>query len=100
MSYIVYGGVKYTQIRNAIFCKNCMDTIESESIHDLTYCSCATVGVDGGTLAGNRVLGSLKDMETRSMYRAIINNRSLWLPQSVIERNFNLPKSTYNITDT
>ena len=77
-----------------------MDTIESESIHDLKYCSCATVGVDGGTLTGNRVLGSLKDMEIRSMYRAIINNRSLWLPQSVIERNFNIPKSTQNMTNT
>lgn len=99
MSYIVYGGVKYTQIRNAIFCKKCMDTIESESIHDLKYCSCASVGVDGGTLAANRVLGSLKDMESRSMYRAIINNRSLWLPQKVIERHFNLPMSTSNMTD-
>ena len=76
-----------------------MDTIESESIHDLKYCSCASVGVDGGTLAANRVLGSLNDMESRSMYRAIINNRSLWLPQKVIERHFNLPKSTSNITD-
>ena len=76
-----------------------MDTIESESIHDLKYCSCASVGVDGGTLAANRVLGSLNDMESRSMYRAIINNRSLWLPQKVIERHFNLPISTSNMTD-
>lgn len=34
--------------RNKIRCKHCGDIIESETVHDLKYCSCGTVFVDGG----------------------------------------------------
>ena len=89
MSFIVYGGIKYIQVRHAIYCKKCKDTIESTSVHDYKLCSCGAVGIDGGILAGNHVLGNISDMETRSMYRAIINKRKIWLPPNIIEEHFN-----------
>jgi len=88
MPYIIYGGVKYTQIRHAIQCKKCLDVIESKYIHDFKYCSCNSVGIDGGIDEGNRILGDLLNIENRSMYCAIVKNKKLWLPQFVIEENF------------
>jgi len=46
------------------------------------------VGIDGGISTGNRILGSLSDMEDRSMYCAIIGDKKLWLPQFAIEKHF------------
>ena len=88
MPSIVYGGVKYTQIRHAIQCKKCLETIESKHIHDFKYCSCMAVGIDGGISDGNRILGSLSDIEDRSMYCAVIGGKRIWLPQCAIEENF------------
>ncbi|WOV88046.1 hypothetical protein QWT69_02685 [Sporosarcina oncorhynchi] len=34
--------------RNRIRCTHCGDVIESKSEHDLTWCSCEKVAVDGG----------------------------------------------------
>lgn len=34
--------------RNAIRCVHCGDVIESVHVHDLKWCSCKTVAVDGG----------------------------------------------------
>ena len=82
MSFIVYAGVRYTQVRHAIQCKKCMESIESKHIHDCKYCSCMSVGIDGGISDGNSILGSMSDIEDRSMYCAIIGNKTLWLPQS------------------
>jgi hypothetical protein len=88
MPSIVYGGLRYTQVRHAIYCKNCKETIESKYNHDFKYCSCKAVGIDGGISAGNRILGNLGDMEDRSMYCAIVQKKKVWLPQSVIEERF------------
>lgn len=33
---------------NKIKCKYCGDIIESRHVHDYKFCSCGTVGVDGG----------------------------------------------------
>jgi hypothetical protein len=89
MSTIIYGGVKYKQTRHAVYCKKCKDTIESKWSHDFKYCSCGSVGIDGGIEAGNRLLGNLEDMESRSMYSAVLNNKKkLWLPQEIIEEQF------------
>jgi len=85
MPSIVYGGLRYTQVRHAIYCKKCKETIESKYIHDFKYCSCEAVGIDGGISAGNRILGNLRDMEDRSMYCVIIEKKKVWLPQTVIE---------------
>jgi len=85
MPSIIYGGLRYTQIRHAIYCKKCKETIESKHVHDFKYCSCKAVGIDGGISAGNRILGHLSDMEDRSMYRATIEKKKVWLPQIVIE---------------
>ena len=88
MPSIIYGGIRYTQTRHAIYCKKCKDTIESKHVHDFKYCSCKAVGIDGGISAGNRILGHLSDMEDRSMYRAVIEKKKVWCPQAVIEERF------------
>ena len=78
MSSIVYGAVKYLQVRHAIYCKLCKDTLDS--IGGFKMCSCGSVGIDS-----NRILGSLENIEQRSMYCAYVNGKKLWLPQEVID---------------
>ena len=85
MPFIVYGGLRYTQIRHAIQCRKCLETIESKDIHDFKYCSCGAVGIDGGISEGNRILGNLSDIEERSVYCATVLGRKFWLPHSVVE---------------
>jgi hypothetical protein len=41
------------------------------------------VGIDGGISNGNRILGSMSDIEDRSMYCAIVGNKKIWLPQNI-----------------
>ena len=88
MPSIIYGGLRYTQTRHAIYCKKCKETIESKHVHDFKYCSCKAVGIDGGISAGNRILGHLPDMEDRSMYYVVVEKKKVWLPQTVIEERF------------
>ena len=85
---ITFGGICYNQIRNAIYCKKCKDTIESKNENDFKMCSCGVCSIDGGIEKGNRILGNIKDIETRCMYVANINNKKFWLPKEVIEQNF------------
>ena len=80
MPCIVYGGLKYIQVRHAVYCKKCKETIESKWCHDFKFCSCGSIGIDGGIEAGNRILGNLADMENRSVYCATINGKKIWLP--------------------
>lgn len=82
MPSVVYGGVKYTQVRNAVQCKKCLETIESKHIHDFKSCSCKSVAIDGGISDGNRILGD--SSENRSMYCAIVHNKKIWLPLEII----------------
>lgn len=83
LSTRLYGGVKYTQVRHAIQCKKCLETIESKHIHDFKYCSCGAVGIDGGIFPGNSIIGDKQDTEDRSMYCAIVQNKKIWLPMSL-----------------
>ena len=85
MPTLIYGGLRYIQTRHAIFCKLCKDTVESKSNYDFKMCSCNSVGVDGGIAAGNRIIGSLDNMEERSVYCTYVNGKRLWLPPDVIE---------------
>jgi len=78
MSYIVAGGVKYTKVRQAIQCKKCLETIESRYIHDYKTCSCKAVAIDD-----ERILGNSSDYEDRSVYRAIIRNKIIYLDLSI-----------------
>ena len=80
MPSILYGGVRYIQTIHALYCKKCKDTIQSKHPHDFKQCSCGAIGIDGGISAGNRVLGDLSDMESRSMYCATIDKKKVWLP--------------------
>jgi hypothetical protein len=80
MPSLLYGGVRYTQVRHAIYCKLCKDTLESKSNHDFKMCSCGAVGIDS-----DRIIGSLENIEQRSVYCAFINGKKLWLPQEIIE---------------
>jgi hypothetical protein len=84
MPTIVYGGLRYTQVRHAVFCKKCNQTIESTYSYDFQLCSCGSIGIDGGVLDGNRIIGNRADMESRSMYKAIVNKKNIWLPLEVI----------------
>ena len=88
MPSILYAGVRYEQIKHAIYCKKCKETIESKYGHDFKYCSCGAVGIDGGITAGNRILGNISDMEDRSMYTAIINKKKIYLPYDIIKQQF------------
>lgn len=67
----MYGGVRYEQIRHAVYCKKCLDTVESKSVHDRQMCSCGAVGVDGGTVIGNTIIGNPEDYEDRSVWRSM-----------------------------
>jgi hypothetical protein len=86
MATIQYGGVTYKQVRHAVQCKKCKDTIESTYRHDFKYCSCGAVGIDGGIEAGNHILGNLEDIENRSVYKAIIGTKTIWLPEGIAEK--------------
>lgn len=89
MPSIIYGGVKYTQSRHALYCKKCQDTIESKSVHDFKFCSCGAIGIDGGISCGNRIIGNVEDMENRSMYyyKKDKESKKVWLPEDVILDN-------------
>ena len=81
MPSIVYGGVKYHMVRHAIYCKACLETIESKDEHDYKVCSCGKVAIDGGISDGNRIIGHPSDIEYRSMYCASIRGKRVWLPE-------------------
>jgi len=68
------------QVRHAVLCRKCLETIESKHIHDFKECSCGSVGIDGGISDGNRILGDPSDIDNRSMYCATVQNKKLWLP--------------------
>ena len=74
MNNIIYGGVKYTRIRHAIYCKKCKDTIESKFIHDFKYCLCGAIAIDD-----NRIIGDIINIESRNIYRAIVNNKYIFI---------------------
>lgn len=90
MISIVYGGVKYILVRNAIYCKSCKDTIETMKIHDYKECSCGSIGIDGGLYIGNRILGDLSNIESRRVYCAIIRNKKIWLPYFIFKDCFKI----------
>lgn len=46
--------------RNAIVCNKCETEIESKHRHDMKWCECKAVAVDGGT-AYLRRIGNLED---------------------------------------
>jgi hypothetical protein len=43
-------------------------------------CSCGSVGIDS-----DRIIGSLENIEQRSIYSAYVNGKKFWLPQEIIE---------------
>ena len=77
MATLIYGGVKYKKVRHAIICKICKETIEclDKKVHDYKLCTCGSVGIDN-----DRVIGSLENMEDRSVYCAKVSGKTLWLP--------------------
>jgi len=44
-------------IVNKVRCKNCNDIIESKHIHDLVYCQCGMIAIDGGTNLSEILMG-------------------------------------------
>lgn len=51
---------------NAVYCLKCKDTIFSRARHDFRWCSCKSVGVDGG-LDYFKITGSLKKIKLISI---------------------------------
>ncbi len=88
MPSIVHEGVRYIQTRHAMLCKKCNTTIESKSRHDFVRCPCGAVALDGGIGPGNSVLGSLTDMEDKSVYRCVVNKKKTYLPADVLRSRF------------
>lgn len=84
MPHIIYGGVKYSQVRHAIMCRRCRETIESKYTYDYKLCSCGAVGIDGGITRGNRILDDLASLEQHSMYVATVKGKRIWLPQEAL----------------
>lgn len=56
--------------RNAIRCRKCDTVIESKHRHDLRWCPCKSVFVDGG-LEYERAGGELADIEWLSEYEEV-----------------------------
>ena len=83
MPSIVYGGVLYSQVRHAIYCKLCKDTIESKHRQDFKWCSCRSIGIDGGIEPGNSIIGDPENIEQRSIYCASVNGKKIWLPENI-----------------
>lgn len=83
MPPLLFGGIRYFQTRHAIYCKLCKHTVESKDNYDFKMCPCGSVGVDGGIGASNRILGSLENIEQRSVYCAHVNGKKFWLPEEV-----------------
>ena len=53
-------------LKNEVFglrCKKCADVIYSHHRHDMRYCKCNTIAIDGGR-DYTRILGELTDMES------------------------------------
>jgi hypothetical protein len=71
--YVVYGGVKYTKVRQAAYCKLCKETIESKYQHDYKMCSCGAIGIDF-----ERFIGT--EWEDRSVFCAKVRGKTLLLP--------------------
>jgi hypothetical protein len=88
MPSITYGGVIYKQVRHAIYCKKCKTTIESKNSNDFKMCSCGSAGIDGGIDDGNRILGDIFLLEPRSIYRAIIDKKHVYLPPKILYERF------------
>jgi hypothetical protein len=88
MPSITHDGVQYIQTRHAMRCKKCGDTIESKSRHDYVRCSCGAIALDGGISLGNRVCGSLCDMEDKSVYRYMDGKKKVYLPSDVLQKRF------------
>ncbi|MEA5004419.1 MAG: hypothetical protein VB081_13115 [Christensenella sp.] len=59
---------------NKIKCKVCGDIIESKTTHDLQYCRCKSVAVDGGKEYLRR-LGNPEDWEELSEFQNKENNQ-------------------------
>lgn len=47
---MTYGKEKEVIISNKIKCKKCWDVIESTYRHDLKFCKCCAVAVEGGNV--------------------------------------------------
>jgi hypothetical protein len=71
--YLVYGGVKYSKVRQAAYCKLCKETIESKDLHDYKLCSCGAIGIDY-----DRFIGT--EWEDRRTFCAEVRGKKIWLP--------------------
>lgn len=69
------------QTKHAISCKRCLDTIESKFANDFKWCSCASVGVGGGIVKGNKIFGT--DFEDKREWSAFVAGNEIILSGEV-----------------
>jgi hypothetical protein len=89
-SEVIYGGVKYKKVRHAVMCKICKVTLESLEVHDYKVCSCGSVAIDN-----DRLIGSLTNMEDRSVYSAKVAGKTIWLPEHLTPQKESLAEKVY-----
>ncbi|AQS09703.1 hypothetical protein CLOBY_18340 [Clostridium saccharobutylicum] len=61
---------------NKIQCKKCGDVIESKTVHDMVWCKCGAVAVDGGKEYLRRT-GNDKDIIELSKYEESNRNNDI-----------------------
>lgn len=54
-------------IKNRACCKNCGDIIESRHTHEMVWCSCQSIAVDGGHSYLRWMAKDLKDIKDLSI---------------------------------
>lgn len=85
MPHIVFGGVKYLQVRHAVQCMKCHETIESRFPNDLKKCKCNAIEINGGIADGNYIKGDPKQMEDKRVFCGLINGNEACIPQHIID---------------
>jgi hypothetical protein len=88
MPSILHDGLRYIQTQHRIQCKTCSDIILSRHNHDFKYCSCNSVGIDGGIGACNRILGKPDDYINLGVYAAKRDGKNVYLDPAVVDSMF------------
>jgi len=72
----------------AVKCLKCGDTIYSRAQHDFHYCSCKSVGIDGGRQY-TRIIGDIKDIQEKQI--------NIKASQKELYEDWNLKRDKYGL---
>jgi len=88
MPSVIHNGIRYIQTKHKIQCKRCLEIISSKSNHDFKYCSCRSVGIDGGIGGCNRIIGKREDYINKGEYIAMIEKQKIRLDPAIVDSLF------------